>query len=648
MLRQLLHDGKQLLIVVDYADGQTKLVSEILSAARQIDVAEFKLRLVLLARQGGNWRKALTGTGANLLQDGEGFEFSLLPLGVDEQTRKEYFEACFKAFSQALKHDEALPQNPDLSAKHFENALLVAMAALATVHGEFPATLEELFDGVVDRERRLWRERYPELPADALEALIVLTTLNQGATDRGELKILAGIALAHCQREMAELDQLADAVQSLYPPEQPSDGVCAPLRPDRVGEWLIMQELKDDAELLAKLLETRDGEGRHVADFRRITPLTTLERTSQWLPILTIDVALETSNYLQQSSTSLLEFAARVSASLSELVADEDDEEIRPIKAHFLNNQCVDLIALDRRDEAIDAAIEAVKIYRKLADTSPDSYQPDLAMSLNNLGTCHSALGQLRTALAAVNEAAEIYRKLAHASQEAFLPDLAANLNNLGSCHSALGQHQAAFDATIESVEIRRKLVDASPDAYSPDLASSLSNLGNRHSNLGQHQLALEAANEAVEIRRKLADVNPNAYLPELAKSLNNLGSCHSDLDQRQPALEAANEAVEIRRKLVEQNPDAYLSKLALSLGARGTILLAAERPDEASVSFLEGLEVLYSRLQDHPQAYARLAGNLLRGHIEAAETAGIEPDEERLKPVLEIIGPMMAEEIAD
>ena len=572
-LKQLLLAGKQLLIVVDYADGQTKLVSEILSAARQVDVAGFKLRLVLLARQGGSWRKALTGTGSTLLQDGKGFEFPLQPLGVDEQARQAYFDTCFNAFSQALQHDEALPQNPDLSAKHFENALLIAMAALATVHGEFPASLAELFDGVVERERRLWRQRYAALPADGLEALIVLTTLTQGAVGRGELKILARIALAHCEREGTELDQLADAVQSLYPPEQPSDGTCAPLRPDRVGEWLIKQALKDDEKLLTKILKTRDGEGRHVADVRRIEPLLTLDRASQWLPILTPAVALETSNHLKKPGTSLLGFAARVSAILSALVAVSDDENILPAKAQFLINQSIDLAALGQSDVALIAVNEAVEIRRELVARNPNAYLPNLANGLSNLSTIQSSLGQHDAALEAVIEAVEIYRKLGEHKPDAYMDDLAMSLNNLGNRLSSLRRFESALGATNEAVCIYRKLAQQNPDAYLPDLAISLNNLGAIQSALGRHDAALDVTNETVDIRRKLVEQNPDAYLPDLAASFNNLGNRLSALGRLDMALESVKKAVEIRRKLVEQSPDAYLPHLATSLGVQGSIL---------------------------------------------------------------------------
>ena len=45
------------------------------------------------------------------------------------------------------------------------------------------------------------------------------------------------------------------------------------------------------------------------------------------------------------------------------------------------------LSALGRREEALEQAQEAVKLYRELAAARPDAFRPDLAGSLNNLAT---------------------------------------------------------------------------------------------------------------------------------------------------------------------------------------------------------------------------------------------------------------------
>ncbi|TCO76520.1 tetratricopeptide repeat protein, partial [Plasticicumulans lactativorans] len=102
---------------------------------------------------------------------------------------------------------------------------------------------------------------------------------------------------------------------------------------------------------------------------------------------------------------------------------------------------------------ALEAAREAVSLYRALAASRPDAFTPDLAGSLNNLASFLSDLGQREAALEAAREAVSLYRALAASRPDAFTPDLAASLNNLALRLSALGQREAALEAAREAVE---------------------------------------------------------------------------------------------------------------------------------------------------------------------------------------------------
>ncbi len=63
-----------------------------------------------------------------------------------------------------------------------------------------------------------------------------------------------------------------------------------------------------------------------------------------------------------------------------------------------LNNLGNKLHALDQREEALQAAQEAVDIYRRLAKDRPDVFLPELAISMGVLGTCLAGAGRLREA----------------------------------------------------------------------------------------------------------------------------------------------------------------------------------------------------------------------------------------------------------
>ena len=86
---------------------------------------------------------------------------------------------------------------------------------------------------------------------------------------------------------------------------------------------------------------------------------------------------------------------------------------------------------MGRRQEALQAAGESVRLYRQLAEASPGAYLPDLAVSLNNLASHLREVGQDQEALQAGEESVRLYRQLAEASPGAYLPNLAGSLSNL-------------------------------------------------------------------------------------------------------------------------------------------------------------------------------------------------------------------------
>jgi len=309
-------------------------------------------------------------------------------------------------------------------------------------------------------------------------------------------------------------------------------------------------------------------------------------------------------------------------------------DALLPDLAMSLINLGSELSDLGRREQALAATEEAVRVCRQLAQARPDAFLPDLAMSLHNLGSELSNLGRREEALAATDEALRIRRQLAQARPDAFLPDLAMSLHNLGSELSDLGRREEALAATDEALRIRRQLAQARPDAFLPDLAMSLNNLGNQLRNLGRREEALAAAEEAVRVYRQLAERQPDAFLPGLASSLNNLGTILDAIGRREEALRATTDAVRIRRQLAERQPDAFLPDLATSLGAQGAVLRAMGRHLDAGNSLREGIEALRPLFEKFPARFAPLMGRLCRGYLEAAKAAGQEPDRNLLASV--------------
>ena len=162
------------------------------------------------------------------------------------------------------------------------------------------------------------------------------------------------------------------------------------------------------------------------------------------------------------------EFAAAVALALARGLGDRIDA------AAYFNNAGNYLSAMGRREEALSAAEQAVRILRELARERPDVFRPDLASSLNNLGNALSDIGRREEALSAIEEAVSIRRDLARERSDAFRPDLAMSLTNLSNRLSDVGRREEALSAAEQAVRILPDLARERPDVFRPDLARSL------------------------------------------------------------------------------------------------------------------------------------------------------------------------------
>ena len=695
-----LADFAPALIVVDYAENRAEDLRRLAAAAvLRHGPGAAKLRLALLARGAGEWwenRKSIADRDAAEFLSGPTVQAAAIDLEkLPAPAAGPIFTAAAAAFAKALAIDIP-PAALDLTAAIFRLPLFVRIAALAAVEAQPAAKTETgLLDWALEREDRLTAQ-YGGYPEDrdkrAVADAAALATLTGGAPDcDGALALLRRLRDYAQETEERYLDWL----KRLHP----GPGELNPLTPDRLGEHLTDRQLTKAGDGGGKLLAAALGDAA-TADEKAhaLTVLVRLasaapDRGAKWLnaalsrfkdgleaaalasvfglPKQTLalrEVALalyqlaleaarraapqpddiEHQNLIAGLANNLAhrlsdlgrrEEALDASIEAAEIyrqLAEQRPDAFRPYLAASLNNLANALSDLGRREEALDASIEAAEIYRQLAEQRPDAFRPDLAMSLNNLASRLSSLGQKEKALKTSKEAVSIRRQLAKQRPDAFKPDLAESLNNLASRLADLGRREEALDASIEAAEIYRQLAEQRPDAFKPDLAGSLNNLASRLSSLGQKEKALKTSKEAVSIRRQLAKQRPDAFKPDLAESLNNLASRLADLGRREEALEAILEAVGIRRQLAEQRPDVFTVNLARSLGAQGRVLQGAARKAEAAAAFAEGLRLILPYARRYGPALAKLTSALHQFWLETEPA----PDEALLDEAADFLKP--------
>ncbi|MGL5827624.1 MAG: tetratricopeptide repeat protein [Nocardioides sp.] len=467
-----------------------------------------------------------------------------------------------------------LPPSPRGGSWTTLDLILLAWLAAHTesVRGDAsePDTAAELYDKVLGHEFEYWRRVYRrERGAEVLEELLgpvgaAVTALQPASGDAAEvLSVLAGL-----RGDPGEARRLADVLSRVLAehgsatPDGPDDVLA--LRPDPVGDHLLIATLDKDPDFLVGLLTKKSEEAFAEADqdtYRlteagRFTACVVLTRAAQ-----RHEAASEHADHLLRA--------------LPELWAPALGIALRaggPF-AHALRAAAL------RRDTAIPWA--------EVESAIPAGYSTMVEVGV------------------AATEAA-----IEHHGDSESPDDLArwaGLLNNLGIRLSEAGRRAEALEPTQEAVTLRRELAAANPAAYAGDLASSLNNLGIRLSEAGRRAEALEPTQEAVTLYRELAAANPAAYAGDLARSLNNLGAMLSEAGRRAEALEPTQEAVTLYRELAAANPAAYAGDLASSLNNLGAMLSEAGRPlDGTFDEAVEGLpRMLTAWLLGHRAVWA-------------------------------------------
>ena len=151
---------------------------------------------------------------------------------------------------------------------------------------------------------------------------------------------------------------------------------------------------------------------------------------------------------------------------LDESAAAAEDSGSQGRLAHCLDTLGIRLGQAGRREDALEAAQEAVRLYRALAAARPDAFTADLARSLNNLGNALSDLGRRKDALDAAQEAADLYRNLAAARPAAFTPELARSVSVLSDILAALERHDEAAAAATEALTLLAPFAERHPESF--------------------------------------------------------------------------------------------------------------------------------------------------------------------------------------
>jgi tetratricopeptide (TPR) repeat protein len=353
-------------------------------------------------------------------------------------------------------------------------------------------------DDILDHEERFWR-RHGHYETDAsadtwtiirARQLIVAATLLGGFPTQEEAKRISTNILGESPRDedLIQLNRIYGVNESDSPPYIDS------LQPDLLGEAMVLRlirakskrstdyvtrvfdqapkvQLQRGFEILGRIgtdnqeeakpwirdLLKQDLSLRTVSAFLAARNVATRTAFSPLADV--IQELLERENMVElapvleslgipDTTVSMRKLAAWVNNTLVVMQSQEgtgrDQEHVLAERARRLNNLCVSLSELGRREEALASAEEAAGIYRRLSEKNPDAFLPDLAMSLNNLGNRLSELGRREEALASAEEALDIYWPFFEKFPQAFARNTGIVLINVQRLLTKLG-HQPSL-----------------------------------------------------------------------------------------------------------------------------------------------------------------------------------------------------------
>ena len=566
------------------------------------------------------YRSVLTGV----------WERPLGPFGTaDDQAR--WFGEAVRAYAKAL--GTPAPDLPGgISARSFNPAepilTLQAQALLMVLESRrarpmFPATgvrpFAEVAAMLFKQEEHRWHAS-AKLPdwgltdltgpnqSMAIAVLMLSSPLDQ-AQAVAALRRMPDLADASAER----LGNIARWAAGLYPADPPWP---IRIKPDMLAEWFVVAQVSQTPELvgpldeldlphaaavlmlLARASDHMPAAVRLFADLVSADPVSlagagiAAARTATAgrrklddelaRPILQATWSDDLLRPVEdQSATGLPTTQAAIAQARVSLVrADGDAASL----ASALTTLESHLAELGRHQDAVAAAEESVRLYRRLARRSR-SRRPDLGGALTGLGQRLAELGRFKEAEGAAAESAGLYRPLA-GRDPAFQPGLAKALASLGERQAELGRLKEAEGAAAESVTLYRSLAQQDP-AFQPGLAGALTSLGKRQAEQGRWGEALAAAEESVALYRSLAQDNPGLH-PGLAGALTSLGIRLAQLGHWDEALAAAEESVALYRPLAQDNPARYadlakaLNSLAERLGQLGRYFEAVPAANES------------------------------------------------------------------
>lgn len=593
-------------VVIDYAESRLDLVLllERLAAYAQVEGPKRSVRLLLLARNDGDWWAELARESASVRALLATARTDALELPrVPPEARAAVFGAALERFEveYGTAEDRA---PPSLDDPRYERVLYLHMAALARARG-VPFNAGDLMAVTLDHEERFWRQRGAEgavlVDLDLARRIVTAATLRGGLRTRGEARAQlnrlldrprapADDGLLKLLHYIYQRDDLGLYLPGLEPDllgeamvVRVAEEVTAS-EPSAAGEWIEQVFPKDEADALRAGFTVLGTIGGRVPTAERwvermlatgslgVRSLAALEaakvtakRTTIPLLAKALKDALSKRGRLAdaetldkagipQESATLQGIGEWIERTILLALRSEPSSSASEI-ARRANALGIRLCELRQWEEAINLLEEAKRIRRNISNENIPTSLADLAASCNNLVRAYCNSGRVRDGLATAEEAVNIYRPL-HASSQCTVSAFAKSLINLGAARRYCGDLLGSRNVAREAATLLK--ADGQPSDR-PLLAMACLNLGCALAELGQYSDALAITSNVTTYFAHLTAADQDRHIEMLAFSFNNLGRRHLSTADYEKALDAFRSVDGIVQMLALSDPDRYL-----------------------------------------------------------------------------------------
>jgi tetratricopeptide (TPR) repeat protein/predicted phosphodiesterase len=604
--KDLLVTGKPCLIVIDYAETQTReflgLLKIMLSSP-----GDQKVCLLLLARDGGEWWENLAAKDAKtesiLAGQATKGPYSVLPLYDNTEQRQQGYKSALSSFEKVLNL-KASTIIPDLTGDHFGKPLFIQMAALLMLYGERPKSANGITRAILNHEQRYWSGALingdVRLEDATSRKLLALVTLAGHFSTARDAKVYWDIA-DNSSLSANEFRKLFNCLSPLYPTTQGLQG----LKPDLLGEALVAEMLgkEEGSALLSAVLSPASS------NKIKLNALTMIARISLYKKSLYPMITTAFEHYITGIGHELVAVIPETDNRLVQLAVNA----IGQLKIHQKNSVAGQLVSI-LPDESVALGFlscEVAKIIYEKEKRKLQKKPQDIKMllcyasALHNYSSSLYEIGNYKEACIKIKEVVDLFEQTSIYNSTQFKNYYTAALSNYSLYSEAMGENELALIILekIIDIEERSTLKSHAPDDF--DQALFQNNYANILQKLGKVDQALIEIKKSLVIRKNLSLDKTEDNQHYYAKSLAIYASILGRKGQNVQCMKALKEALDSIELLALKNPDKYepdygsfLANHAGGLFDAGHYSLATSAQDQS----LEIFKRLYKKL---PKAYA-------------------------------------------